>query len=73
LGIHRRREPGWRNFLDIRDREGITQFVLIQIVLKAFAIADSVRNEFVVKNERLCSAARPEAHNQSQSIGALVD
>lgn len=47
--VHRRRDHGGVIFLDIRDREGITQVVFDPDRAESFAIADSVRNEFVVK------------------------
>jgi aspartyl-tRNA synthetase len=57
--VHRRRDHGGVIFLDIRDREGITQVVFDPDRAESFAIADSVRNEFVVKMKGLVRA-RPE-------------
>jgi aspartyl-tRNA synthetase len=57
--VHRRRDHGGVIFLDIRDREGITQVVFDPDRAESFALADSVRNEFVVKLKGLVRA-RPE-------------
>ncbi|WP_111637071.1 aspartate--tRNA ligase [Marinomonas shanghaiensis] len=57
--VHRRRDHGGVIFLDVRDREGITQVVFDPDRAESFALADSVRNEFVVKLKGLVRA-RPE-------------
>lgn len=47
--VHRRRDHGGVIFLDIRDREGITQVVYDPDTVASFAIAEGVRNEFVIQ------------------------
>lgn len=47
--VHRRRDHGGVIFLDVRDREGIAQVVYDPDTVESFALADSVRNEFVVR------------------------
>jgi aspartyl-tRNA synthetase len=47
--VHRRRDHGGVVFLDLRDREGIVQIVVDPDTPEAFATADRLRNEFVVK------------------------
>lgn len=47
--VHRRRDHGGVIFLDVRDREGISQVVYDPDTVESFAIAEGVRNEFVVR------------------------
>lgn len=56
---HRRRDHGGVIFIDLRDREGMAQIVIDPDTKAAFAIAESVRNEYVLKI--VCKVrARPE-------------
>ncbi len=56
---HRRRDHGGVIFIDLRDREGMAQIVIDPDTKEAFALAESVRNEFVLKVT--CKVrARPE-------------
>jgi aspartyl-tRNA synthetase len=47
--VHRRRDHGGVIFLDVRDRSGIVQVVYDPDVEDSFAIADKVRNEYVLR------------------------
>jgi len=47
--VHRRRDHGGVIFLDVRDREGITQVVYDPDTVESFAVAEGVRNEFVIQ------------------------
>lgn len=47
--VHRRRDHGGVIFLDMRDREGILQVVVDPDTPEAFATADAVRPEYVLK------------------------
>jgi aspartyl-tRNA synthetase len=57
--VHRRRDHGGVIFLDLRDREGIVQVVCHPDQAEAFALAELVRNEFVLQVKGLVSR-RPE-------------
>ena len=57
--VHRRRDHGGVIFLDVRDREGVSQVVFDPDREASFALADSVRNEFVIEIHGLVRA-RPE-------------
>ena len=46
--VHRRRDHGGVIFLDVRDREGITQVVFDPAREESFKKADSVRNESLI-------------------------
>ena len=46
---HRRRDHGGVIFIDLRDREGLVQVVIDPDAPEAFASAEKVRNEFVLK------------------------
>jgi len=47
--VHRRRDHGGVIFIDLRDREGIVQVVFDPDRAESFAIAESVRGEYVLK------------------------
>ncbi|MAX07097.1 MAG: aspartate--tRNA ligase [Gammaproteobacteria bacterium] len=47
--VHRRRDHGGVIFLDVRDREGISQVVYDPDTAESFAIAEGVRNEYVIQ------------------------
>ena len=46
---HRRRDHGGVIFVDLRDLEGIAQIVIDPDTKESFAVAETVRNEFVLK------------------------
>jgi len=46
---HRRRDHGGVIFVDLRDREGLLQIVFDPDKAAVFAMAERVRNEFVLK------------------------
>ncbi len=49
--VHRRRDHGGVIFIDLRDREGLVQIVCDPDREETFRVADSLRNEFVVRVE----------------------
>ncbi|HEY9135557.1 MAG TPA: aspartate--tRNA ligase [Pseudomonadales bacterium] len=57
--VHRRRDHGGVIFLDLRDREGIAQVVIDPDTEAAFALAEKVRSEYVLRVKGLVRH-RPE-------------
>jgi len=57
--VHKRRDHGGVIFLDLRDREGVAQVVIDPDTEEAFALADSVRGEYVLQIKGLVRY-RPE-------------
>ena len=47
--VHRRRDHGGVIFLDVRDRAGVVQVVYDPDTPESFAVADRVRNEYVLR------------------------
>ena len=69
--VHRRRDHGGVIFLDLRDREGISQVVFDPDREESFNLADSVRNEYVVE-VRGTVRARPEGTvNKEMGTGEI--
>lgn len=68
---HRRRDHGGVIFIDLRDREGLAQIVVNPDAKAAFAVAESVRSEYVLKV--VCEVrARPEgATNANLATGEV--
>ena len=74
--VHRRRDHGGVIFIDLRDREGVLQIVVDPDTPEAFAIADAVRNEFVIEIVGLVRDRPSGAINEnlvSGSVEVLVE
>ena len=70
--VHRRRDHGGVIFLDLRDREGIAQVVVDPDTVEAFARADRVRSEFVIKlTGRVRN--RPEGTTNSEMPTGMIE
>ncbi len=69
---HRRRDHGGVIFVDLRDREGICQVVVDPDTEQAFALAETVRNEFVLR-VRGKVRARPEGTVNPDMVTGAVE
>jgi aspartyl-tRNA synthetase len=69
--VHRRRDHGGVIFLDMRDRDGITQVVFDPDTVESFALAEQVRNEFVVQVQGLVRARPEGTQNLEMATGKI--
>ena len=69
--VHRRRDHGGVIFLDVRDYAGMVQVVFDPDTLEAFALADQVRNEYVIQVEGKVRARDDEAVNPKMPTGMV--
>ena len=70
--VHRRRDHGGVLFLDLRDRDGITQVVYDPDTEESFAIAEGVRSEFVVQVLGRVRARPDGTVNPDMPTGAIL-
>jgi aspartyl-tRNA synthetase len=68
---HRRRDHGGVIFVDLRDREGLLQIVFDPDKADVFALAERVRNEFVLKVTGLVRARPPGTANANLRSGQV--
>jgi aspartyl-tRNA synthetase len=69
--VHRRRDHGGVIFLDVRDHVGIVQVVFDPDTEAAFALADQVRNEYVLKISGRVRARDAAAINPKMPTGQI--
>ena len=69
--VHRRRDHGGVIFLDLRDYSGIVQVVFDPDTAEAFSLADTVRNEFVIRVEGRVRRRDVEAVNEKMDTGGI--
>ncbi|MDA0977591.1 MAG: aspartate--tRNA ligase [Proteobacteria bacterium] len=69
--VHRRRDHGGVIFLDVRDYTGIVQVVFDPDTEESFALADQVRNEFVIRIEGRVRARDQDAINPKMATGMI--
>ncbi len=69
--VHRRRDHGGVIFLDVRDHTGIIQVVFDPDTVEAFALADQVRNEYVLQIEGRVRARDDAAINPKMDTGMV--
>jgi len=68
---HRRRDHGGVIFIDLRDREGMAQIVVNPETKAAFAIAEAVRSEYVLKVTCVVQARPEGATNANLATGEV--
>ena len=68
---HRRRDHGGVIFIDLRDREGLAQIVVNPDAKAAFAIAESVRSEYVLKVTCVVNERPEGATNANLATGEV--
>lgn len=68
--VHRRRDLGGLVFLDLRDASGRIQLVVEPESSQAFAVAETLRSEWVVEVEGVV-AVRPDAPHDVQGVASV--
>ena len=69
--VNRRRDHGGVIFIDLRDREGLLQLVADPSNPEVFAVADKVRNEFVLQAKGLLRSRPAETENPELKSGRV--
>ncbi|OUS06050.1 aspartate--tRNA ligase [Gammaproteobacteria bacterium 42_54_T18] len=69
--VHNRRDHGGVIFLDLRDREGVAQVVIDPDTEEAFALADSVRGEYVLQITGLVRYRPEGTFNKDMPTGKI--
>ena len=69
--VHRRRDHGGLIFIDLRDRDGLTQITFDPADAATFALAESLRSEFVVRVRGRVRARPAGTENVKLATGAI--
>lgn len=69
--VNSRRDHGGLIFIDLRDHTGIIQLVVTPETAEAFALAESVRDEYVLKAEGKLREREPELVNPNIPTGKI--
>ncbi len=69
--VNRRRDHGGVIFLDLRDKKGLAQIVINPETADTFKLAETIRNEFVIKVTGKVLARDGEMINQKISTGEI--
>jgi aspartyl-tRNA synthetase len=69
--VHRRRDHGGVIFIDLRDRAGLVQVVFDPDAAESFAIAESVRSEYVLRIEGVVRDRPQGTQNANMSTGQI--
>ena len=67
--VHRRRDHGGLIFIDVRDRDGITQIIFDPALAEVFATAESLRSEDVIRVEGTARARPAGTQNAKLPTG----
>ena len=69
--VNSRRDHGGLIFIDLRDHTGIIQLVITPDTPDAFAIAEDLRDEYVISAEGLVRERAPELQNPNIATGKI--
>ena len=69
--VNRRRDHGGVIFLDVRDKKGLAQVVINPETIDTFKLAETIRNEFVLKITGKVIARDNEMINNKISTGEI--
>jgi aspartyl-tRNA synthetase len=69
--VHKRRDHGGIIFIDLRDREGLVQVVFNPETTATFAIAESVRSEYVLRVEGIVRDRLEGTINPNMATGEI--
>lgn len=69
--VHKRRDHGGVIFIDLRDREGLVQVVFNPETTATFAIAESVRSEYVLRVEGIVRDRLEGTINPNMATGEI--
>ena len=69
--VNSRRDHGGLIFIDLRDHTGIIQLVITPDTPEAFAVAEGLRDEFVISAEGLVRERSPELKNPNIPTGGI--
>ena len=69
--VHSRRDHGGLLFIDVRDHTGVLQLVVSPEQGQAFAVAETVRDEYVIRASGLLRERAPELKNDKIPTGAV--
>lgn len=69
--VNSRRDHGGLIFIDLRDHTGVLQLVIHPETAEAFKLAESVRDEFVIKASGKIAERAPELRNPNIATGEI--
>lgn len=69
--VHTRRDHGGLIFIDVRDSDGLVQLVINPEATEAFAVADGLRDEYVIEARGIVKAREAGLVNDKIQSGAI--